>query len=147
MAQTMIKTCNTDYDDEKIVEAKRRRGVQGVSAVGLSQLGFQHSEDAVATLDSKEYAISQSALAVLRWKREKLVPVSDIAILPMYFLLHVISFYMLTVFHSLVNKCGCSFHFWRILLMRDQNLQMELWVLHFLELLRGEFALVALASD
>ncbi|KAM3245889.1 hypothetical protein P3S67_031856 [Capsicum chacoense] len=72
VAQTMIKTCNTDYDDEKIVEAKRRRGVQGVSAVGLSQLGFQHSEDAVATLDSKEYAISQSALAVLRWKREKL---------------------------------------------------------------------------
>ncbi|KAM3380063.1 hypothetical protein P3S68_005636 [Capsicum galapagoense] len=72
VAQPMIKTCNTDYDDEKIVEAKRRRGVQGVSAVGLSQLGFQHSEDAVATLDSKEYAISQSALAVLRWKREKL---------------------------------------------------------------------------
>ncbi|KAM3268666.1 hypothetical protein P3S67_030630 [Capsicum chacoense] len=72
VAQPMIKTCNTDYDDEKIVEAKRRRGVQGVSAVGLSQLGLQHSEDAVATLDSKEYAISQSALAVLRWKREKL---------------------------------------------------------------------------
>lgn len=72
VAQPMIKSCSTDYNDEKIVEAKRRRGMQGVSAVGLSQFGSQHSEDAVATLASKEYAISQSALAVLRWKREKL---------------------------------------------------------------------------
>lgn len=72
VAQPMIKSCNTDYDDEKIVEAKRKRGMQGVSAVGLPQLGSQHSEDGVSTLASKEYAISQSALAILRWKREKL---------------------------------------------------------------------------
>ncbi|XP_059303069.1 uncharacterized protein LOC132055324 [Lycium ferocissimum] len=68
VAQPTIKSCNTDYDDEKIVEAKRRRGVQG----GLSQLGSQHSEDAVATLASMESAITQSALNILRWKREKL---------------------------------------------------------------------------
>lgn len=79
----MIKSCITDYDDEKIDEAKRRGGMQGVSAVGLSQLGSQQSEDGVTTLASKEYAISQSALTVLRWKREKLVTASDIAILPM----------------------------------------------------------------
>ncbi|KAK4349836.1 hypothetical protein RND71_029149 [Anisodus tanguticus] len=84
VAQPRVKLCNTDYDDEKIVEEKRRRGVQGISAVGLSQLGSQHSGDAVATLASKESAISQSALMVLRWKREKLVPASDIAIVPHY---------------------------------------------------------------
>ncbi|KAL3375647.1 hypothetical protein AABB24_006888 [Solanum stoloniferum] len=72
VAPPMIKSCITDYDDEKIVEAKRRRVMQGVSAVGLSQLGSQQSEDGVTTLASKEYAISQSALTVLRWKREKL---------------------------------------------------------------------------
>ncbi|KAL3343868.1 hypothetical protein AABB24_027411 [Solanum stoloniferum] len=72
VAPRMIKSCITDYDDEKIVEAKRRRVMQGVSAVGLSQLGSQQSEDGVTTLASKEYAISQSALTVLRWKREKL---------------------------------------------------------------------------
>ncbi|MCD7446804.1 hypothetical protein HAX54_016898 [Datura stramonium] len=69
MSQPMIKSCSSDYDDEKIGEAKRRRGMQGVSAVGLSQLDPQHSEDAVAALASR---ISQSALTVLRWKREKL---------------------------------------------------------------------------
>lgn len=79
----MIKSWNTHYDDEKIVEAKRKRVIQGVSAVGLSELGSQHSEDGVSILASKEYAISQSALALLRWKREKLVPASDIATLPM----------------------------------------------------------------
>ncbi|XP_006342961.1 uncharacterized protein [Solanum tuberosum] len=72
VAPPMIKSCITDYDDEKIVEAKRRRVMQGVSAVGLSQLGSQQSEDGATTLASKEYAISQSALTVLRWKREKL---------------------------------------------------------------------------
>ncbi|KAK6795997.1 hypothetical protein RDI58_009452 [Solanum bulbocastanum] len=72
VAPPMIKSCITDYDDEKIAEAKRRRVMQGVSAVGLSQLGSQQSEDGVTTLASKEYAISQSALTVLRWKREKL---------------------------------------------------------------------------
>ncbi|KAK4736179.1 hypothetical protein R3W88_010440 [Solanum pinnatisectum] len=72
VAPPMIKSCITDFDDEKIVEAKRRRVMQGVSAVGLSQLGSQQSEDGVTTLASKEYAISQSALTVLRWKREKL---------------------------------------------------------------------------
>uniref|UniRef100_M0ZRQ3 Uncharacterized protein n=1 Tax=Solanum tuberosum TaxID=4113 RepID=M0ZRQ3_SOLTU len=82
VAPPMIKSCITDYDDEKIVEAKRRRVMQGVSAVGLSQLGSQQSEDGATTLASKEYAISQSALTVLRWKREKLVTASDIAILP-----------------------------------------------------------------
>ncbi|CAN4086971.1 unnamed protein product [Withania somnifera] len=72
VVQPMIESCSADYNDEKIVEAKKRRVMQGVSAVGLSQIGSQHSEDAVAILASKEYAISQSALAVLRWKREKL---------------------------------------------------------------------------
>lgn len=77
----MIKLCITDFNDEKIVEAKRRT-MQGVSAVGLSQLGSQQSVDGVTTLASKEYAISQSALTVLRWKREKLVTASDNATLP-----------------------------------------------------------------
>ncbi|XP_015068075.1 uncharacterized protein LOC107012681 isoform X2 [Solanum pennellii] len=72
VAPPMIKLCITDFNDEKIVEAKRRRNMQGVSAVGLSQLGSQQSVDGVTTLASKEYAISQSALTVLRWKREKL---------------------------------------------------------------------------
>ncbi|XP_055825142.1 uncharacterized protein LOC129893782 isoform X3 [Solanum dulcamara] len=72
VAPPMIKSCITDYDDEKIDEAKRRGGMQGASAVGLSQLGSEQSEDGVTTLASKEYAISQSALTVLRWKREKL---------------------------------------------------------------------------
>ncbi|TMX02013.1 hypothetical protein EJD97_022809 [Solanum chilense] len=72
VAPPMIKLCITDFNDEKIVEAKRRRAMQGVSAVGLSQLGSQQSVDGVTTLASKEYAISQSALTVLRWKREKL---------------------------------------------------------------------------
>lgn len=71
VAPPMIKLCITDFNDEKIVEAKRRT-MQGVSAVGLSQLGSQQSVDGVTTLASKEYAISQSALTVLRWKREKL---------------------------------------------------------------------------
>ncbi|KAJ8535840.1 hypothetical protein K7X08_034241 [Anisodus acutangulus] len=53
VAQPRVKLCNTDYNDEKIVEEKRRRGVQGISTVGLSQLGSQHSGDAAATLASK----------------------------------------------------------------------------------------------
>ncbi|XP_016510057.1 uncharacterized protein LOC107827423 isoform X3 [Nicotiana tabacum] len=71
VVQLMIKSCNTDCDDEKIVEAKRR-GIQGLSAVGSSQLDSQHSEDVVTALASKESAISRSALTVLYWKREKL---------------------------------------------------------------------------
>ncbi|XP_009795177.1 uncharacterized protein LOC107804594 isoform X1 [Nicotiana tabacum] len=71
VVRLMIKSCNTDCDDEKIIEAKRR-GMQGLSAVSSSQLDSQHSEDVVTTLASKESAISRSALTVLFWKREKL---------------------------------------------------------------------------